>query len=934
MGVAEASNGFSFSGGDASITVSWSGSVNSAATLTASVGAAAGCTANVSSSGTASCVITGLVNGTSYTVSASVAGNGTTLATSSAVVTPYTQPGPVSAVTVDPGDGQATVRWTPGISGGASVSYTATATSGATERSCSTSTSSCVITGLVNGVTYDVSVTAQNAAGAVTVSGVNVTPRTTPGVVTGLAVSRNASDEPVLTWRSPSDDGGSAVTGYEVLDETGGSGTVLVTSTATHVTLTGVGNGARMAFAVAAQNAAGTGVASSSVLLSAPAVSRASTITVRRSGKKSVTVTVHVRDANQMGLSGVNVVVRAQGVKTRSWSNKSDAGGVVTQRITALSGFVTFSASAGGVNLTSVTLMFSTKGTSGTTSTTSTTSTTTTMKPPAGQTTVPAVGSSVPSPGTKTSTTMSTTTVVEHEQLHISFGAAAGLRLAHYRVAVTGRGFAVGTRVVVVVHSTPKELGTVVVGASGAFRMTVRLNGLVTGLHHLNVTAYQGGTIVARATYAFRVRDGVLASIGSSGLGQYAPYVPAHEKSGTLEASLGVLVGLAALRATTRRRVAVLEDVELERYGEGEEEGSEEARGWLGTASQTGPARLARVSPVLGRVLSDGEYLRALVGWGWTGLVGVSLAAGIAAAAAAHFAVVPGWGWFALILGLGVLDATLGYVASVVFVGAAALAGHLAEANEVRLVMGLILVWFAVPLGAASVAALRRRITMRAEDVADRLGELVVGGLFGAWLAVKMTAALSVLAGVDLPLSHHGAGVVVVVLVTLSARVGLETWASHGTRIATMTHRGELASSRAQMGISLVVQMAAFWFVSAGSLGASWTLGIGEGVFFAPLVAWLWVDHIPKNAWLGQHAARGVAKWSIVIAAGTVLASVLGHGTEGVQLGFVLLPLPILAFWSLELFEDDGATAAALNWRRRVAGLVLVALCVGLVLST
>jgi hypothetical protein len=925
--VAGASNGFDFSGGDASITVSWSGSVSGAATLTASAGATAGCTASVSSTGTASCVITGLVNGTSYTISASVTSNGSTLATSSAVVTPYTRPGPVSAVTADPGDGLATVRWTPGSSGGASVSYTATATSGTTGRSCSTSASSCVITGLVNGVTYDVSVTTQNAAGSATASGVSVTPRTTPGVVTGLAVTRNASDDPVLTWRAPSDDGGSAVTAYEVLDETKGSGTVLVSTTTTNATLTGVGNGAGMAFAVAAQNAAGTGAASSSVSLGAPAVSRASTITVRRSGKTSAIVTVHVRDTNQIGLGGVNVVVRAQGVKSRSWSTKSDARGVVTQRITALSGVETFSAVADGANLGSVTLTFSTKGTTSTTITTST-------KPPTGQTTVPGVGSPESTTSTTTSTSFPFKSVGGHEELRISFNAAAGLRLARYHVAVKGQGFATGTRVVVVVHSSPKELGTVVVGASGTFQITVGLGELDSGLHDLIVTAYREQTIVARSTYAFRVRDGVLTSLGLSGLGQYVPYVPAHEKSRTLDAALGVLVVIAALRATTRRRVAFLEDVELERYGETEEEVGEEAYGWLATSSQTAPGRLARVSPVLGRVLSDGEYLRGLVGWGWFGLVGISIAAGIAAASAARFAVVPDWGWFVVILSLGLLDATLGYAAGITFVGAAALTGHVTGANEVRLVMGLILVWFAVPLGAASVAALRRQFTKRVEDVADRLGDLVVGGLFGAWLAVKMTAALSVLAGVDLPLSHHGDGVVLVVLVALSARVGLETWATRGERLATMTHRGDLASSQAQMAVSLVVQMAAFWFVSAGSLGASWTLGIGEGVFFAPLVAWLWVDHIPKNAWLGQHAARGVAKWSIIIAAGTVLVAVLGHGTESVQLGFVLLPLPILVFWTLELFEDEGAPATVLNWRRRLAGLMLVALCAGLVLSS
>ena len=131
-----------------------------------------------------------------------------------------------------------------------------------------------------------------------------------------------------------------------------------------------------MSFAVAALNAAGSGMASTSVSLDAPAASKASTLTVHRSGKGSVTVTVHVLDANRIGLSGVYVTIGARGVKSRSWSSTSDASGFVARRVTGLEGVETFSATAGGVDLASVTLAFGA------------TSTTTTTKAPAGPTTL------------------------------------------------------------------------------------------------------------------------------------------------------------------------------------------------------------------------------------------------------------------------------------------------------------------------------------------------------------------------------------------------------------------------------------------------------------------------------------------------------------------------------------------------------------------
>ena len=125
---------------------------------------------------------------------------------------------------------------------------------------------------------------------------------------------------------------------------------------------------------------------------------------------------------------------------------------------------------------------------------------------------------------------------------------------------------------------------------------------------------------------------------------------------------------------------------------------SEPARGWLATASRS---RCRPAWPASRRCLDGSCTMASTCGASSDGLGragGRGRRGGVAAAAAAHFTVVPGWGWFAAILALGVLDATLGYVAGVTFVGAATLAGHLAGANEVRLAMGVVLVWFAVPL--------------------------------------------------------------------------------------------------------------------------------------------------------------------------------------------------------------------------------------------
>ena len=117
---------------------------------------------------TTTCTITGLDSGTSYTftvTSTNSAGTSTASAASSAVTT-WSAPGAPTAVTaVRSGSGELGVSWNaPSSNGGSAVtSYTATATPGG--KSCTDTDTSCRITGLTNGTSYTVTVTAANAVG-------------------------------------------------------------------------------------------------------------------------------------------------------------------------------------------------------------------------------------------------------------------------------------------------------------------------------------------------------------------------------------------------------------------------------------------------------------------------------------------------------------------------------------------------------------------------------------------------------------------------------------------------------------------------------------------------------------------------------------------------------------------------------------------------
>ena len=244
--------------------------------------------------------ITGLTNGQSYVVyvrQVNSIGTGAWSAASSAFTpqastpTPsppqpvFTPPGQPREVSADPGNAQATVTWLPPSDSGSfpiDVYMVRTQPGG---QSCTTSTTTCTVTGLTNGTAYTFTVTASSAAGTGPAStpSAPVTPRTIPGPPQSV-IARPGDSRATISWSAPTDDGGSPITGYRVTTiPTSGGCTVTVTT----CTLTGLTNDREYVVSVVAVNVAGN---------SAPA-----TVTVAPRGKASIVIT-GTRSSNDPGL--------------------------------------------------------------------------------------------------------------------------------------------------------------------------------------------------------------------------------------------------------------------------------------------------------------------------------------------------------------------------------------------------------------------------------------------------------------------------------------------------------------------------------------------------------------------------------------------------------------------------------------------------------
>ena len=231
--------------------------------------------------------ITGLNNGTAYTIYLkAVNANGDGTASSSVAVTPQTTPDVPTSLVATGGNQSISVAFTGGNGGAAIDNYQYSTDAGATFRSFTpaqttspvsiTTLSGDGVTTLTNGTLYTVQLKAHNANGYSAASAsVSATPSTTPSAPTSLvATSGNAQVSIAFT---PGNSGGLTITNYKYsLDGTNYTA-FSPAQTTSPVTITGLTNGTSYTIYLKQVNANGDSPASSPVSATPGAVPSAPT---------------------------------------------------------------------------------------------------------------------------------------------------------------------------------------------------------------------------------------------------------------------------------------------------------------------------------------------------------------------------------------------------------------------------------------------------------------------------------------------------------------------------------------------------------------------------------------------------------------------------------------------------------------------------------
>jgi uncharacterized repeat protein (TIGR02543 family) len=289
QGAASAPTTISAVTGDSKATVTFSGTAANGSTITGYTVKAYDSTGNevsgvsctVTTAATnASCEVTGLTNGSSYTFKAITNSTANSAAVSSApstattAIVPAKAPDAPTGVEVTAGTGKISVSWTEPASNGSSItSYTVQAYDGSgaaiTGATCTVNapaTTCDVSTNLVAGTNYTFKVTATSLAGTSVAStaSTSIAVNAAPSVpINVTAVAGNASAN--ISWDPPVNINGSALTGYSVTAYTAGnvvSGSCTTTASVETCLIIGLTNGTAYTFVVTATNGIGTSLGS------------------------------------------------------------------------------------------------------------------------------------------------------------------------------------------------------------------------------------------------------------------------------------------------------------------------------------------------------------------------------------------------------------------------------------------------------------------------------------------------------------------------------------------------------------------------------------------------------------------------------------------------------------------------------------------------
>lgn len=885
--------------GDGSLTVSATLGSTGGSAVTSVEYRLNGGTWTASGGTSGSFTISGLTNGTAYAVevrAVNAVGNGA--ASNSLSATPRTNPDPPTAVTANAGDGSAAVSWSAPVDDGGSTitSYTVTASPGGAV--CSSSATTCTVSGLSNGTTYTFTVVATNAIGSSAASSASAA--TTPRASGGGGGGGGGSPTPTPTPEASPSPTASAEPTLEPTSEPVGEASPVVSPrpiTPPKATSSPSPTRAPVSSVPSATTASPSGSPSGSPSPSAgETIVEEEELVLEPSATPRPSMSASGADDSQVSTPGA--------LPTATFDARPPPG----------QSLLTDNALIGPVLQMRVDVQ---------------------------------VGSSI----------VGRSAIVEAAGLQPGSDVVIQL-FSEPQVIGSGKVDTAGNAAIatVIPAGLPAGQHTIMATVVGPDGVPVQSIGAFEITDDSVVTAFAPP---GQVSTPLDPDDPQLARALAAGkpvydVSQYPAVIATVAVAGAALLGLAGIGGLARVSTagaasssgssrSARGKLAGVVTKKLKALGADDEGWGDRSRTWAmpGTAHTDAwikalSIRAGRFSALVPRVLVDGAWARAMFGSFGFVLWGAGLMLGLVSAWSTGFqALPPQLPVILAIIALGILDAAAGAVAWLTITIAALLTGHITTWADFRTVLGLFVLFATIPLLAHVIRPLRRRVNGTAMSVFDRVADYVMPTVFLAFAAASMFKALNGLSGLELVSSDDFGEIRVVVVLAFLLRMAMEDVATYGypARSAEVQPTKLTSPGRPLALLSVAVRVVLFLVIAEPFFGLGWATYLSALLIAVPLVLKVYEDDLPNLPWLNKWYPRGVANFAMLLVIGIYVSFwLLGQDAsdDQVRQTYNLILLPGIVSGLIQLVGREGGTWPE-NWWKRLLGLVVWLFAVGIV---
>ena len=540
-----------------------------------------------------------------------------------------------------------------------------------------------------------------------------------------------------------------------------------------------------------------------------------------------------------------------------------------------------------------------------------------------------------------------------------------------------------GSLLEIVLRSDPVVIGSAVVGADGSASATgVIPEGLEPGQHTIEVRGTGADGMAVQSIGAFELDDqNVVTGLAPAGqtvepvdpespemeraLAAGAPlYDPTRYPAATAAIAVAAAAGATAIGASARGganrsgggdsgessdgggEVAEVYDEDLE-SAEGEEPGwGDRSRTWSapGTATvdrwlATAPVVTGVYARLPGRAMNDGVWNRAMFGSAGLSIWALGAVLGLISAISVGFGPFPpALPLLLAIVFVGMLDAVAGIAAWLVVAVGAVLTGQILVVSDLRGLMGLFVLYAALPLIASATRPLRRPISLEdPKEVFDRVADYLVVAILLMVMGTMLFSSINGMTGLELVSLDDVVIVQVVVVLAAWVRMGMEDVAMHlyPVRSAEVAPP-EAPDVKTPLALaSVAVRTLAFMFILTAYLELSLGTLIVGMLFALPQTLAIWYGDLPNSNFLFRYLPRGMLYWLFLSILGVFISAwILGRVTTpgSAAIDYALLVVPWAIVDTLYNFGVDGSDWKD-GWAKRLVGIPIVAYTGGLLLG-